>query len=87
MSDITLSNGREFEIDLYQISLAEFRNLLDPDRPNEEGDDLIGRCIGMTGAEVAALPYPDYRLLVKVLMDKARNPLASPNSASAFSSD
>jgi len=83
MSDITLSDGREIDIDLYKISLQDYRNLLDPERPNEEGDAIIGRCIGMTAEEVGNLPYPDYRLIVKALFEKSRNPLANPNSESA----
>lgn len=83
MSDIKLSSGQEVTLDLYKISLQEFRWLLDPDRPNEEGDAIIGRAIGMDAEAVGKLPYPDYRLLVKTLFEKARNPLENPNSESA----
>ncbi len=86
MSDVTLSSGREITFDLYKISLAEFRNLLDPGRPNEEGDAIIGKATGMTAEQVGELPYPDYRLLVRHLFDKARNPLADPNLESASTS-
>jgi hypothetical protein len=83
MSDVTLSSGREITFDLYQISLSEFRNLLDPARPNDEGDAIIGRAIGMTAEQVEALPYPDYRRIVRALFERARNPLDSPNLESA----
>jgi hypothetical protein len=87
MADVTLSSGKEITLDLYKISLQEFRYLIDPDRPNEEGDEIIGRAIGMSAEDVGKLPYPDYRLLVKVLFEKARNPLADPNLESASTSD
>jgi len=79
MSDVTLSDGREIEIDLFKCSLKEFRNLLDPGKPDEEGDEILGKVCGLSKAEIQSLPYPDYRALVRAFYSKARNPLADPN--------
>jgi len=83
MSDVILHDGREIEIDLYQCSLKEFRNLLDPGKPDDEGDEILAKVCGLTKAEIQSLPYPDYRALVKAFYAKARNPLADPNLESA----
>ncbi len=79
MADVVLSDGREINFDLYKLSIAEFRALIDPNRPNEEGDSLIAKVSGLSLDEVLNLPYPDYRLLVRAFFDKASNPLADPN--------
>lgn len=77
--DLTLSGGREVVIDLYQITISEYRGLFDKAQPDADGDAVIGRACGMTLAEVQALPYPDYRKLAKAFFEKARDVLADPN--------
>lgn len=83
MSDVKLSDGRELNFDLYNLSMAEYRSLIDPAQPAEEGDALVGKCCGLSGDEVAALPQPDWRKLMRAFFEKAREPLADPNSQSA----
>lgn len=83
MVDVTLSDGREVEFDLYKISMAEYRALLEVGQPPEEGDEMVARIIGWKADEVASLPYPDYRKLIRAFFRKASSPLDDPNSASA----
>ena len=71
--------GREIPFDISKISLREFRALIDPDRPDEEGDELLGRSDGLEGEKVADLPYPEYRKLTRAFFAKAREPLSDPN--------
>lgn len=78
MADVTLSDGRGLTIDLTKITMAEFRSLLDPAQKNEEGDALVGKCVGLTAEELAALSHPDYRLVARDFFRKAREPLADP---------
>jgi hypothetical protein len=87
MSNVTLSDGRKVTFDLYKCSLQEFRNLLDPGRPEEEGDAILGKITGMSAEEIRQLPYPDYRALVKGFFEATRNPLADPNLESVSTSD
>lgn len=77
--DVILHDGREVIIDLYQITIAEYRSLFDPKQPDIEGDAILAKCCGMTVEEVANLPQPDYRALSKIFFQKAREPLADPN--------
>ena len=79
MPDLTLEDGREITFDLNKITLREFRALVDPARPDEEGDELLGRCAGLDKDEIANLPYPEYRRLTKAFFARAREPLADPN--------
>ena len=82
MADVKLSDGREITFDLYKVSLREFRALLNPERPDDEGDELLGRCSGLSAEEIGDLPYPDFRKLTRAFYNRARNPLADPNSVS-----
>lgn len=77
MADLTLKDGREVEIDLYQITIKEWRSLLDVSIPDEDEYALLARISGLD--DVGELPYPDYRELTKAITDKARNPVSDPN--------
>lgn len=78
MSDLTLADGREIEIDLNAISIKEYRELFKSGQPDEEEFRTLAKACGMTAAEVEALGYVDYRRLLKAFIDKAREPLADP---------
>ena len=67
------------DINLSLISIKEFRSLLDEKQTAEEGDVILAKACGVTVDEIQALPYPDYRRLVKAFYEKAREPLADPN--------
>ncbi len=86
MPDVTLANGRDLTFDLSKITISEFRLLFDPAQKEHEGDALVGRCAGLSVKEIGALPYPDYRLLMREFFRKAREPFANPNSPSASTS-
>jgi len=80
--DVKLSDGRGLRIDLSQITMLQFRSVLDPAQDAVEGDTIIGKCVGMTAEELGALPLPDYKRLVRAFFRKAREPLADPKGPS-----
>jgi hypothetical protein len=80
MSDLKLSDGREIVIDLYKITIKEWRALLNPEQKEEDEYKLLAKVSGLTAKEVADLPYPDFRLLGLKVAEKASNPLSDPNS-------
>lgn len=86
MADVTLHDGRELTIDLYAISIREYRSLFDRAQPQENEDALIAKCVGLTLEQYLDLPQPDYRRVGEAFLRRAREPLADPNSASASSS-
>lgn len=76
-TNVKLSSGKELAIDLYKMTIAEWRQAFGAS--DEENDALIARCCGVTVDEVQGLPYPDYQLLVKSFLEAARNPLQDPS--------
>ena len=80
MSDLKLSDGTEVTIDLYKITISEWRSLLNPEQSNEDEYKLLAKVSGLTAKKVADLPYPDFRLLGQKVAEKASNPLSDPNS-------
>jgi hypothetical protein len=80
MSDLKLSDGTEVTIDLYKITIKEWRNLLDPEQSDEDEYATMAEVCGMKPEEVAGLAYPDFRLLTQKIAEKASNPLSDPNS-------
>lgn len=83
---VKLSDGRELTADLYKISQREYRSLFDKAQPAAEEDAIVGKAFGLTADEIADMPQPDYRLVVREFFDKAKEPLADPNSQSASTS-
>lgn len=77
---ITLTSGREVNIDLSLITMREFRSLFEVDSTTEDSDRLLARCAGLTLDELIDLPYPDYRRVFAEFLERARNPLSDPNS-------
>jgi hypothetical protein len=80
MSDLKLSDGTEVTIDLYKITIKEWRNLLDPEQSNEDEYKLLAKVSGLTAKQVGDLAYRDFRLLGQKVAEKASNPLSDPNS-------
>jgi hypothetical protein len=42
---------------------------------DHEGDDVIGKTIGMSADQLADLPYPDYRKITQAFWECVRDPL------------
>lgn len=80
MPDFKLSDGREVTIDLYNITIKEWRSLLNPDQKQDDEYALLAKIIGWKPKDVADLPYPDFRVLGQKIAEKASNPLSDPNS-------
>jgi len=86
MVTVTLSDGRELTVDLTKISIREYRRLFKDETTPDEEDVLLAPCFGLTLEEFEALPYPDYKRVTKAFFERARDPLADPNSVSASTS-
>ena len=80
MSDFTLSDGRELTIDLYQVTIKEWRALLNPAQDDEEEYALLAKIVGWKTEDIANLSHPDFRLLGQKIAEKASNPVSDPNS-------
>ena len=79
MSDLKLSDGREFEIDLYQVSMKEYRDwFFNPEVEDEVADSYIEKVTGIEDA--SELPQPDYRIIVNKVFELSRLPVSDPNS-------
>ena len=79
MPDLTLKDGREIEINLYEVSIGEWRALLDPKQPDEEEYATLAKVSGLKPEDVEGLPYPEFRALVQAITKKAANPVSDPN--------
>ncbi len=86
MSDLTLSDGREFTVDLNKLTIVEWRELLKPEQPQEEEFACLAKVIGVKPEDVAGMGYLDFKLLGAKVFEKARNPVSDPNSSSESSS-
>ena len=80
MPDLVLKDGREIEIDMYQLSIKEWRALLRPEQPDEEEYATLAKLTGLTPEEVEDIKQPDFQLLVQAITKKAANPVSDPNS-------
>ena len=78
---------QEYTIDLYQVSIAEWRSIFKKGQKQKEEDKIVGKILGISADEVANLPQPVYRRLMKKIFDVAAKPLDDPNSQSASTED
>ena len=86
MSDITLSDGREIDIDLTKVSLREHRALFDPRQAQADEDDTACKMSGLSLDEYLDLSLVEQKRLWSAYFTKVRNPLADPNLESASTS-
>lgn len=74
-----LSDGTEIKPDFTRITIAEYRILL-ATKDIEQEDELIGKVYGLTGEELRAQNYHDYRVICKEFLAAARDPVGyDPN--------
>lgn len=86
-ADIVLSDGTELDIDLYKVSIKEWRSMFDPEQSDEEGDKLLAKIVGTDVEYLQSLSQPDFRLVLQSVILKAREPLLDPNSQSGSTED
>ena len=79
MSDFTLSDGREVDINLYKLNIKEWRSLSNPAQPEEEEFELIARVIGWKVEDLEKVLQPDYELMLTAIVLRSRNPVSDPN--------
>ena len=85
MSDLTLSDGREVTINLYNITMKEFRDwFFNPQVEDEKSDTYMGKVTGIEGC--GDINPVDYREILHKTYAKYQNPIADPNSLSELSS-
>jgi hypothetical protein len=86
MSDLTLSDGRELDIDMNKITIKEWRALLNPEQKENEEYRILGKVVGLSGKDIEKLGQEDFRWLGTKVAEKASRPLTDPNSSSESSS-
>lgn len=67
--------SRTVTVDLYSLSVAEIRALLDMKKNQHEQDEILGKAVGMTAGELAEMPYPEYRKLTRFFWKCVNDPL------------
>ena len=75
MFSTKLKSGKEITVDLYNLTVSDVRALLDVKKKQHEGDELLGKAVGMTAEELAELPFPDYRKLTRFFWQCVTDPL------------
>ena len=75
MFSLTLKSGKKIEVDLYALTVADVRALMDVKKKQHEGDAILGKAVGMTAEELAELPFPEYRKLTRFFWECAADPL------------
>lgn len=82
---------RKVTVDLYALTVADVRDLLDVKKKAHDGDVILSKAVGMTAAELQAMPYPEYRKLTRFFWKCINDPLKDEdeekNSVSESTSD
>ena len=71
-----------YNFDFSKITLKEYRRLMDPERSDEEGDEIIGRVAGLEPAQIEEMPFDEWRGFMRLFWAEARNAGQEKNSAS-----
>ena len=75
MFSIELKSKGIVKVDLYALTVADVRSLLDVKKKQHEGDEILGKAVGMTPKDLLEMPFPDYRKLTKYFWKCVSDPL------------
>lgn len=67
--------SREVTVDLYALTVADVRDLLDTKKKAHDGDAILSKAVGLSPAELQGLPYPEYRKLTRFFWQCVNDPL------------
>lgn len=69
----------DYKIDLSQVTIGDYRKIANGRITDNKGDDVLARAAGMTPEQLQALPFNEYRTLLRAFFKTAGEPLADPN--------
>ncbi len=72
---VILKDKRTVTIDLYALTLADVRGLLETKKNDHEADAILCKAVGMSAEELRGLPFPDYRRITKAFWECVSDPL------------
>ena len=75
MTNYPISGKPLPEIDLRQITVAEWRDMFSNSQPEHEGDKTLAKVSGLTVKEIRDLALYDYRALFAAVIEKSGKPL------------
>lgn len=81
MFSIELKSKGIVKVDLYALTVADIRSLLDVKKKQHQGDEMLGKAVGMTANELLELPFPDYRKLTRFFWKCVSEPLKDEDDA------
>ena len=76
MRTVVLSDGRELEINLYSVTLREWRSIFDPKQQQGDENEIVARLLGLTVDEMLDLPQSDWRKAMNAALAESANPEA-----------
>lgn len=79
MSEVTLKDGKVIQVDVSNMTVAEWRGFVSPNGTVADENAIITKCTGITADEIEKLNYQDFRRLVKAIVVNAREPLNDPS--------
>ena len=79
MSEVTLKDGKVIQVDVSNMTVAEWRGFVSPNGTVADENAIITKCTGLTADEIEKMNYQDFRRLVKAIVVNAREPLNDPS--------
>jgi hypothetical protein len=83
MADLVLPDGLEITFDLRAITTKEYLGMFDERHSDSSSDKTLAKACKMEHKALLALPFEDYKRVLKAFFDKCNAPLSDPNSPSA----
>jgi hypothetical protein len=79
MSEVTLKDGKVIQVDVSNMTVAEWRRFVSPSGTVADENAIITKCTGLTADEIEKMNYQDFRRLAKAVIQNAREPLNDPS--------
>lgn len=83
---ITLSDGKEIEVNISTLTQREYRSLFRLDTDDEQDEKVLARLCNVKTEYIASLLRDDFRRVIDAVVFLANRPLDDPNSRSGSTS-
>ena len=78
---IFLTDGRELIPDMSKMTIKDFRELVDPETSEDDGDKIMARIVGITLEDIQGLSYDNWRLIAGKILAYSQEPPPKPGKA------
>lgn len=79
MAELTLKGGKVINVDVGELTVAEWRKFAGPQGTVKDENAVVTKCTGLSADEIEELNYQDFRRVIREIVRVAQSPMSDPS--------